>query len=186
MILLYAFALAGTLVLPAGARSKRQAIQVKGFAMSPIQELERALFGLGPLSRRSVHFVPRFVDDSRAYDPRIPAPAPGGAVRVNVWDAGPNVVLVAEVPGLTEKDVTLSFEHDVLTLSGERTPTVPEGYTAQRRERPTLRFSRAIRFNVPVDVAGITAVVKNGLLTVTLPKSARAAARAIPVQSVTH
>lgn len=150
--------------------------------MSPILELERTLFGLGPLSRRMAHLFPEIVDGPGVLN----APGVGGWVRVNVWDTGPNVVLVAEVPGLTEKDVAISFDKNVLTLSGERAPAVPEGYTAHRRERSALRFSRSVRFNVPIDVEAITAVVKNGLLTVTLPKHARAPARAIPVQSATH
>ncbi len=147
--------------------------------MSPIMELERTLFGLGPFSRRMAHFFPEIMDHPGVLN----APAAGGWVRVNVWDAGANVVVVAEVPGLTEKDVQISFDKNVLTLSGERAPTAPEGYAAVRRERPTLRFSRSVRFGVPIDVEGITAVVKNGLLTVTLPKRAKAVARTIPVQT---
>jgi len=147
--------------------------------MSPIQELERTLFGLHPLSRRVAHFFPDVLEGAN-----VPhAPSASGWVRVNVWDAGTNLVLVAEVPGLTEKDVTISFDRNVLTLSGERAPVVPEGYTVHRRERPPMQFSRSIRFGVPLDADGITAVVKNGLLTVTLPKRAQAAPRAIPVQS---
>ncbi len=150
--------------------------------MSPIMELERTFFGLGPLSRRRAHFFPAFIEGPGA----LPAPAAGGGVRVNISDAGANVILVAEVPGLTEKDVSISFDRNVLTVSGERLPSAPEGYTAHRRERGALRFSRSVRFGVPIDVDGITAVVANGLLTVTLPKRPRAAARAIPVQTVTH
>ncbi|MFN7146365.1 MAG: Hsp20/alpha crystallin family protein, partial [Myxococcota bacterium] len=116
--------------------------------MSPIMELERTLFGLGPLSRRMAHFFPEIMDHPGVLN----APAAGGWVRVNVWDAGPNVVVVAEVPGLTEKDVQISFEKNVLTLTGERAAAVPEGYTPVRRERPGLKFTRSVRFGVPVDV----------------------------------
>lgn len=147
--------------------------------MSPIMELERTLFGLGPLSRRMAHFFPEIMDHPGVLN----APAAGGWVRVNVWDAGPNVVVVAEVPGLTEKDVQISFEKNVLTLTGERAAAVPEGYAPVRRERPGLKFTRSVRFGVPIDVDGITAVVKNGLLTVTLPRAQKPTARAIPVQT---
>lgn len=154
--------------------------------MSPIMELERTLFGQsfvpGPLSRRMAQFFPEILEQPGVLN----APAAGGWARVNVWDAGENVVVVAEVPGLTDKDVRISFDKNVLTLAGERASTVPEGYTPVRRERPALRFARSVRFGVPIDVDGITAVVKNGLLTVTLPKSAKAVARTIPVQTVTN
>lgn len=150
--------------------------------MSPLMELERTLFGLAPLSRRRASFFPSILEGAGV----VNAPGAGGWVRVNVTDAGPNVVLVAEVPGLTEKDVSISFDQNVLTVSGERPPAVPEGYTAHRRERSALRFSRSVRFGVPIDVDGIIAVVANGLLTVTLPKRPRPTARAIPVQTATH
>ncbi len=150
--------------------------------MSPIMELERQLFGLGSFSRRMAHFFPEIMEHPGVLD----APAAPGWVRVNVRDAGANVVVVAEVPGLTEKDVTISFDKNVLTLSGERASTVPEGYTAVRRERPARTFRRAVRFGVPINVDAITAVVKNGLLTVTLPKAARAVPRSIPVQTVSN
>ena len=150
--------------------------------MSPILEIERTLFGLSPLSRRMAHFFPEIMDHPGVLN----APNASGWVRVNVWDAGENVVLVAEVPGLTEKDVQISFDKSTLTISGERAAAPPEGYTTVRRERPGLRFSRSVRFGVPVDVDHITAVVKNGLLTVSLPKKARPAARTIPVTAVAN
>jgi HSP20 family protein len=150
--------------------------------MSPILELERTLFGLSPLSRRMAHFFPEIMEHPGVLN----APNAAGWVRVNVWDTPDNVLVVAEVPGLTEKDVQISFDKSVLTLSGERAAAAPEGYTAVRRERPNLRFSRSVRFGVPIDVDNITAVVKNGLLTVTLPKKARPAARSIPVTTVAN
>lgn len=150
--------------------------------MSPIMELERTLFGRHGLSRRMAHFFPEILEGPGVLN----APAAGGWVRVNVADGGPNIVLVAEVPGLTEKDVTISFDRNVLTLSGERPATVPEGYTAYRRERPNARFSRSIRFGLPIDEDNISAVVKNGLLTVTLPKRAKAGPRTIPVHTATN
>lgn len=147
-----------------------------------LSELERTLFGIGPFSRRVAHFFPEIAEHPGVLN----APAAGGWVRVNVWDAGANVVVEAEVPGFTEKDVQIAFDKNVLTLTGERASAAPEGYTLVRRERPALRFARSVRFGVPVDVDGITAVVKNGLLTVTLPKRAKSTARTIPVQTVSN
>jgi HSP20 family protein len=147
--------------------------------MSPLLELERAFFGRTPYSRRFSSALPELLQHAGVLD----APAAGGWVRVNVWDAGASVVLEAEVPGFTDKDVRIAFDRNALTLSGERGAGVPEGYTAVRRERPALTFTRTVRFGVPIDVDGITAVVKDGVLTVTLPKRAKAAPRAIPVQA---
>jgi HSP20 family protein len=142
---------------------------------SPFTEFERTFFGLGGLGRRVAHLF----DDADVY-----SPTPFGAfTRINVWDAGPNVVVWAEVPGLAEKDIQLTMNRDVLTLSGERTNEPPQGYTAHRRERPAARFSRSIRLGVMVDVDRASAVVKNGVLTVTLPKAPEAKPRQIQIRA---
>ena len=147
--------------------------------MSPLYELERTLFGRGPVSRRMSWFFPDIMDAPGV----LSAPAASGWVRMNVWDAGAHFEIQAEVPGLTDKDVTITFERGVLTIAAEQTASVPEGYVAQRRERPALRFSRSVRFGRPIDADNIAAVVRNGVLTVTLPKRAKEAPRSIPVTS---
>ena len=146
--------------------------------MSPLQELERSFFGR-PLTRRMSWFFPEIMESPGV----LAAPSAAGWVRLNVYDGESSVVVVAEVPGLTDKDVQLSFDKNVLTLTSERAAPVPEGYTAVRRERPSTRFTRAIRFGVNIDDENITAAVKDGLLTVTLPKVQRPAPRTIPVHA---
>jgi HSP20 family protein len=136
---------------------------------SPFTEFERTF------RRRVAHLF----DDADVY-----AATPFGAfTRMNVWDAGPNVVVWAEVPGLAEKDIQLTMNRDVLTLSGERTNEPPEGYTSHRRERPAMHFSRSIRLGVKVDVDKASAVVKNGVLTVTLPKAPEMQPRQIQIRT---
>jgi HSP20 family protein len=101
---------------------------------------------------------------------------------VNFADTGAELVLTADVPGLSEKDVQVSIEQDVLTISGERKLNAPEGYAAHRQERGAFKFTRS--FNLPVRVnnekAGAT--VKQGVLTVTLPKSPEAQPRRIEIR----
>lgn len=110
--------------------------------------------------------------------------ASGGtyAPRVNVWDNGTEFVLEAELPGLSEKDVTIRVNHDVLTLEGERKVEVPEGASVHRRERPSLRFARSFTLPTKVDPDKVTATLTNGVLTVTLARAADAQPRQIPVR----
>lgn len=100
----------------------------------------------------------------------------------NLYDTGENLMLKAEVPGLDEKDLQIEAVQDVLTVSGERKVEVPEGHSVHRQERASIRFSRSFSFPVKVDVDKITAEVKSGVLTVTLPKSPEVKPRAISVQ----
>ena len=103
--------------------------------------------------------------------------------RVDLFDTGPTLLLSAEVPGLTAKDVQIQIENDVLTLSGERKVQVPPGYAAHRRERGSLSFTRS--FNLPFKVDGekITATLKDGVLNVEMAKLPEAQPRQIAIRT---
>jgi len=100
-----------------------------------------------------------------------------------LYDAGPSLVLRADVPGLSQGDVKLTFHNDTLTLSGERKPDAPEGYTAHRQERGEVRFSRSFTLPVRIDAEKTGAVLKDGVLTVTLPKHPESQPREIAVKA---
>ena len=103
--------------------------------------------------------------------------------RANLVDAGSNLVVIAEVPGLSEKDIALTLNQDVLTISGERQVKAPEGYSVHRQERPAVKFSRSFTLPCSVNADKTTASVKNGILTVTLEKAAHAMPRQIAVKA---
>ena len=102
--------------------------------------------------------------------------------RTNVMDAGANLVVTAEVPGLSDKDIQLSLNQDVLTVSGERQLHAPTGYSTHRQERGAFRFSRSLALPCKVDPDKATATVRNGILTVTLAKAQDAMPRQITVR----
>lgn len=104
-----------------------------------------------------------------------------GFPSANLYDSGNEFVIRAELPGLSEKDVNVTVNQDVLTISGTRENDAPEGYTAHRRERIPVRFSRSFSFPSPVDMEKVKASVKNGVLTVQLAKAAEAQPRQIAV-----
>ncbi|MBI5494182.1 MAG: Hsp20/alpha crystallin family protein [Deltaproteobacteria bacterium] len=106
-----------------------------------------------------------------------------GWPRTTVEDKGGALVIRAEIPGLGEKDVTVTLNQDVVTLSGERKTAVPPGYQVHRQERGTARFSRSYALNTRVDAEKATAMVKQGVLTLTLPKAAEAQPRQIRVRA---
>ena len=106
-----------------------------------------------------------------------------GFPRVNLHDSGGALVLAAEVPGLDEKDVKLSVYQDVLSLQGERKSEAPEGYAVHRQERPAARFSRSFTLPCKVDPEKTVASLKDGILTVTLPKAPEAQPRQIAVRT---
>jgi HSP20 family protein len=88
---------------------------------------------------------------------------------VEVKDFDEKVVLKAEVPGLTEKDVELFFDKGMLTIRGEKKGEKDEfGYS----ELFYGRFERQIPLPYSVDVEHCSAEFRDGLLTVQLPKLA--------------
>jgi len=103
--------------------------------------------------------------------------------RLNVLDAGAELIVTADVPGLGEKDIQLSLEDGVLTLSGERKVASPEGFSALRRERPAFRFTRTVALPGKVDPERATATVEKGVLTVKVAKAAETRPRQIAVRA---
>lgn len=105
----------------------------------------------------------------------------GSWPQVFAHDVGELYVVEAEVPGLTTEDLNVTLTADTLTLSGQREIATPEDVSIHRQERPSTKFSRSFTFETPVDVEGVTAQVKNGLLTVSLPKVAESRPRTIAI-----
>jgi HSP20 family protein len=102
---------------------------------------------------------------------------------VNIFDSGSALLLTAEVPGLTDKDVQLTLNQDVLTVSGERKTTAPEGYSIHRQERVSYKFSRSFTLPSKVNPEKTTAAIKNGILTITLDKAPEAKPRQISIKA---
>ena len=102
---------------------------------------------------------------------------------VDIKEEAERFVIHADVPGVDPKDIEISMEDGVLSLSGERksaTTTEQEGYT--RTERRTGRFLR--RFTLPegTDAEGISAQGSHGVLEIVIPKIAKVAPRKISVK----
>lgn len=106
--------------------------------------------------------------------------APGWTPLVDLYETAGAFVLTAEVPGLSRDDIEIQAEESRIVLRGERTGQVPcEQY--HRVERGHGRFSRAFLLPEPIDVEAVTADLKDGLLTVTVPKAAGRGARRVDV-----
>jgi HSP20 family protein len=89
----------------------------------------------------------------------------------------------AELPGFARENLEIQVTGNELRLSGTRESNSAEEKTqVVHRERFTGHFSRTLRIGVPVDADKVEAVFKDGILTVTLPKSEAALPRKIRVQ----
>jgi len=129
-------------------------------------------------------YIDRVFDDSGNQRPsRSMAQLGGSWPRANLHDLGGSLELTAEVPGLSEKDIKLLINQDVLTISGKRPTEVPEGYSVHRMERPSIEFSRSFALPCRVNSDRVSALVRNGILTVTLEKASDAMPREITIKA---
>ncbi len=100
---------------------------------------------------------------------------------VNVLEDEDTFRVEAELPGIVLEDLSVTVADGELTLSGRRTKVNPPEATALRRERGTLEFERSLTLPSSCETDGIEAVMRNGVLTVSVPKSERARTRQIEV-----
>jgi HSP20 family protein len=101
----------------------------------------------------------------------------------NVFETKEAFVVKADVPGLGEGDVAVSVQDEVLVIRGERKSQVPEGYKVHVRERAPIAFTRKLPLPARVDFGAVTASLKDGVLTITLPKAKEALPRQITVKT---
>ena len=106
--------------------------------------------------------------------------APGWTPPVDLYETGGAFVLTAELPGLNRDDIEIHAEESRIVIRGERAGQVPcEQY--HRVERGHGRFSRAFLLPEPINIEAVTADLKDGLLTITLPKAGGRGARRVDV-----
>lgn len=106
------------------------------------------------------------------------------APALDVSETKDAVTIKAEVPGIDAKDIEVTLEGQVLTIKGEKKEEKEEKEEHYyRKERSYGAFARSIRLPASVEVGKVAATFKNGVLTVTLPKTPAAKGTAIPVKA---
>jgi len=95
-------------------------------------------------------------------------------------------LVIAELPGVNQSKVELSFEQNILTIRGEKDSLLDPSKDGELRvyaaERVAGAFERSIRLPEFVDSDKISAELHDGLLTVTIPKATAAQARKIEIK----
>ncbi len=99
----------------------------------------------------------------------------GFAPAVDVQEDADKIELQADLPGVKQEDIDIQIDKGVLTIKGERK------VAAGRGERNTGAFSRAFTLPDTVDLEKIGAALKDGVLTLTLPKRPEEKPRQIKV-----
>lgn len=103
--------------------------------------------------------------------------------RLDLSETKDALVVRVEIPAMDPKDVQVSLQDQLLTIKGEKQQEKEDKTERFHRvERSYGAFTRAVRLPVAVDAEKVNATFKNGLLTVTLPKTPAARGTTIPVK----
>ncbi|MFQ5913119.1 MAG: Hsp20/alpha crystallin family protein [Nitrospinota bacterium] len=108
----------------------------------------------------------------------------GWSPSVDVYETEKEIVVEAEIPGATEKDISVEVKDNLLTLSGERkkeTEVKEENF--HRVERSFGKFQRSFTLPDTVETEKVSAKMKNGVLKVRLPKAPKAVAQKVAVKA---
>jgi len=106
-----------------------------------------------------------------------------GALTIDVYQTDNDIVIVSTIAGVTAKDLDVSITNDMVTISGERKNPVKvkqENYFYQ--ECYWGPFSRSVILPIDVDAEKSAAELKDGVLTITLPKSEKVKIKKIPIK----
>lgn len=103
--------------------------------------------------------------------------------RIDIYSAGNEIVLVADMPGVDEHNVDVTLEKNLLTIRGRVVNQAPEGYNSVYSEYRIGDYERTFSLSDEVDRDKIEAVLTNGVLRLTLTKAEVAKARKIAVHA---
>ena len=103
--------------------------------------------------------------------------------RVDIREMESGLILVADMPGVDESSVTIDLEGSELTIRGTFVPKAPEGYTLTYQEYASGDYERAFTLGDTIDRDHIKAMVKDGILRLTLPKVKEVQPRRIAVNA---
>jgi HSP20 family protein len=110
--------------------------------------------------------------------------APGWTPPVDLYETANEFVLTAELPGLSRDQIEIHAEEYRIMIRGARL-AAPGGEIPceqfHRIERGHGRFSRTFALPEPIDIDAVAADLKDGILTVTLPKAAGRGVRRVAV-----
>ena len=102
--------------------------------------------------------------------------------RTTVYESAEAVIVELEMPGVTKDGVEITVEKDELTILGRRSRPADDGFEIVHQERLLLPYTRTYVLSERIDTSTIGANFDNGVLRLTLPKSAEAKPRKIAIE----
>ena len=108
---------------------------------------------------------------------------PAFVPRADIYETDEAIFVVADMPGVDESSLDITLENNVLTINGYVEPTPPEAYSLVYSEYREGDYVRSFRLSDEIDRSGIEATLKDGVLSLHLPKVKEARTRRISVKA---
>lgn len=128
------------------------------------------------------------VDDLlQAMDGFVDDPWPGRPARqlempIALEHDGDRLVIRADVPGVTERDVHVTYGDGTVSIRASRDTTAPTGWSTIAHGRRSFRLEQVVRLPAAIDADAATASLREGVLEIVLPKAAAAQPRRLAVR----
>ena len=99
----------------------------------------------------------------------------------NMIEDQDRIYVEAEMPGVRMDDLEITVANGLLTITGRREVNTPEDANTLRRERKAIEFERSLSLPATLDASETEAVLRDGVLVLTMPKVEKAKARRVEV-----
>lgn len=127
--------------------------------------------------------VPTPLSSSLPQEEWISSPKEEGELAMDISQTDKDIIIRTPVAGVKSEDIDISIAHDMVTIKGER--KIPQTISTEDwivKECFWGTFSRSIILPVEIKNDQVKAIIKNGILTITLPKAKREKTRLIKVK----
>ena len=101
---------------------------------------------------------------------------------VDVFEDGAGITLLADLPGVPREKLNIQVEADTLTIEAEMDLATPPGIEANHAEVSLARYRRVFNLSKELDATQVAAELKNGVLSLRIPKAAHAQPRRIEIR----
>jgi HSP20 family protein len=102
---------------------------------------------------------------------------------VDILNKDRNLILCVTLPGMSEQEIELKVEGQVLTIRGERKSQEANGYVYHQMESYYGSFSRSFTLPDSTDLENIKADYKNGILTIVVPQKSEVKPRTVKINT---
>jgi HSP20 family molecular chaperone IbpA len=127
---------------------------------------------VGPSAESSTTWVAGDQDQQRAVPPAV-----------DVFEDAAGITVLADMPGVPREQLEIKVEGEALQIEGGVQPRTPDGLEAIYAELRVPRYRRSFTLSRELDSSRIEANLKNGVLTLRIPKQAHAQPRRIAVSA---